>query len=59
MSKLGFECHALGFPCEWALRSDSARDVVDRVREHARCAHNLAELPPDVLAKVEGAIPPA
>jgi predicted small metal-binding protein len=59
MPQVGFECRSVGFSCEWAMRSDSPREIVDRVREHAKCAHNLPELPADLVAKVEGAIHPA
>ena len=59
MSHVAFECRSLGFPCEWALRGDSPSEVMERVRDHARCAHNLAELPADVVQKVESAIHPA
>jgi predicted small metal-binding protein len=59
MTKVAFECQSLGLPCEWAMRGDSAQEIVDRVREHAKCAHNMPELPTDLLAKVEAAIHPA
>lgn len=59
MPQMAFECRSIGFPCEWALRGDSAHEIVDRVREHAKCAHNLPELSADLVSKVEGAIHPA
>jgi predicted small metal-binding protein len=58
MTQVAFECRSVGFSCEWALRGDSAREIVDRVREHAKCAHNMPELPADLVSKVEGAIHP-
>ncbi len=59
MSAVKFECRSLGFPCEWALRAGSKAEIVERVREHARCAHNMGELSTDLLVKVEHAIVPA
>ena len=59
MARVAFECRSIGFPCEWALRSDSTHEVIDRVREHAKCAHNMPELSADLLSKVEAAIHPA
>jgi predicted small metal-binding protein len=59
MPQVAFECRSIGFSCEWAMRGDSAQEVTDRVREHAKCAHNLPELSPEVLGKVEAAIHPA
>jgi predicted small metal-binding protein len=58
MSQVAFECRSIGFPCEWALRSDSAKEIVDRVREHAKCAHKMPELSADLVSKVEAAIHP-
>lgn len=56
MSQVAFECRSLGFPCEWAMRSGAATEVLERVRDHAKCAHNLPELPADLVAKIEAAI---
>lgn len=59
MSQVAFECRSLGFACEWALRGGSKGELLERVREHARCAHNMPEVPADLLPKIEGAIHPA
>ncbi len=56
MSDLKFECRSLGNACEWALRASSREEVLERVRDHARCAHNLPDLPPELVGKVEAAI---
>jgi predicted small metal-binding protein len=56
MPQVAFECRSIGFPCEWALHGDTAHEIVDRVREHAKCAHNLPDLSPDLVTKVEAAI---
>ncbi len=59
MPQVAFECRSLGFPCEWALKGSSTNEVLDRVREHARCAHNMPEVPSDLLPKIQAAIHPA
>ncbi|HLY77374.1 MAG TPA: DUF1059 domain-containing protein [Thermoplasmata archaeon] len=59
MSQVAFECRSIGFPCEWALRADSPREVLDRVREHAKCAHSMPELTPDLVSRVGAAVHPA
>lgn len=56
MSAWAFECRSLGFPCEWALRAASKAEIVERVREHARCAHGMAELPSEMVPKVEASV---
>ena len=58
MPQVAFECRSLGFPCEWALLGDSPSEVMQRVRDHARCAHSLPDLPADLVTKVESAIHP-
>lgn len=59
MSPVKFECRSIGYECEWALRAASREEVLERVREHSRCAHNLSEIPPEVVGKIESAIQPA
>lgn len=58
MSAVAFECKSLGFSCEWALRANTPREVVERVTDHLRCAHNTPELSVETLRKVEAAIHP-
>jgi predicted small metal-binding protein len=59
MSSVAFECRSIGFPCEWALRGSSAPEILVRVREHAKCAHQMPELAPDLVPRIEAAIHPA
>ena len=59
MSPVRFECRSVGYSCEWALSAGSASEVVERVRDLARCAHNLPDLPADLVKKVESTIHPA
>jgi predicted small metal-binding protein len=59
MADVVFECRSVGLSCEWALRSDSARGVVDRFREHAKCAHSMPELSTEFVRQIESAVRPA
>jgi predicted small metal-binding protein len=59
MAQVAFACRSLGYTCEWALRAGSPQEILERVRDHARCAHNLQELTPDTVHRVEQAIHPA
>jgi predicted small metal-binding protein len=58
MSQVAFECRSIGLPCEWALRTETPREILDRVREHAKCAHNMPELSTELVSKIQGAIHP-
>ncbi len=56
LTQFAFECRSLGNPCEWALRTPTREEIVERIRVHARCAHNLPDLPADVARRVDAAI---
>jgi predicted small metal-binding protein len=43
-----------GFNAE--MRGDSEHDVLRKTAEHAKTAHNMDSIPPEVLSKVKGAI---
>jgi predicted small metal-binding protein len=42
--------------CKEEIKGDTEHDVLRKAAEHAKTAHNLESIPPDVLAKVKGAI---
>jgi predicted small metal-binding protein len=42
--------------CKAQFRADSEQEVLKQAAEHAKTAHNLSNIPPDVLEKVKGAI---
>lgn len=45
-------CRDLGFACEWQVRSTSPTEIESRFREHARCAHGLGALPPELAERI-------
>jgi len=49
-------CRNLGLPCEWAVRSSSDAEVRSRFAEHAKCAHAMAVVVPDVAERVAKAM---
>ncbi len=55
---VSFSCSSLGTVCEWALTAASAAEIERRFRDHARCAHGIAEVSPDLSSKVRAAIRP-
>ena len=42
--------------CKAEIKGDSEHDVLRQAAEHARTAHNIDSIPPEVLSKVKGAI---
>ncbi len=51
-SRRALACRDLGFACEWQIRSASPSEIESRFREHARCAHGLSALPPELAERV-------
>ncbi len=49
-------CRDLGFSCEWSIRSQVSEEIGRRFREHAKCAHGLDPIPPDLAARLEGTV---
>ncbi len=56
MTEVRFLCRSVGFECEWALRAPSSEEVLRRMRDHVRCAHNLPDLSHDLEARVTSAL---
>jgi predicted small metal-binding protein len=42
--------------CNAEMRGDSEHDVLRKAAEHAKTAHNMHSIPPDILSKVKNAI---
>ncbi len=42
--------------CKAEMKGESEHDVLRQAAEHARTAHNMDSIPPEVLSKVKGAI---
>jgi predicted small metal-binding protein len=42
--------------CEYVARGDSEQEVLQQASEHARTAHNIAEVTPELADKVRSAI---
>ena len=42
--------------CKEEIKGDSEHDVLRKAAEHAKTAHHMESIPPDVLSKVKGAI---
>jgi predicted small metal-binding protein len=42
--------------CDAEIRADSEREVLRKAVQHAKTAHHMESVPPEVLSKVKGAI---
>ncbi len=49
-------CRDLGMNCEFEAKGDTEEDVLRQASAHARSAHQIAEMPPELAAKVRAAI---
>ncbi len=49
-------CRDVGLDCDWQARGNSEEEVLQQASEHARSAHRITEMPPELAAKVRGAI---
>jgi predicted small metal-binding protein len=55
MSKV-LRCADVVGSCDFVARGDSEQDILRQAAEHARSAHNLNEISPEVAEKVRAAI---
>jgi predicted small metal-binding protein len=42
--------------CNFEIRGNSEGEILKKADEHAKTAHNMQNMPPDVLSKVRNAI---
>ena len=49
-------CRDVGMDCDFVAKGETNEDIMQQAAEHARTAHNMTEIPPEVADKVRGAI---
>ena len=49
-------CRDVGPDCDFVARGETDEEVMGQVAEHARSAHGMDEVPPEVAEKVRAAI---
>ena len=49
-------CRDVGVDCDFVMRGETTEDILRQAAEHARSAHNMTEIPPEVAEKLRGAI---
>ena len=50
------DCRDVGPDCDFVARGESDEEVMGQVAEHARTAHGMDEVPPELAAKAQAAI---
>ena len=49
-------CKDVGVDCDFVMRGETTEDILQQATEHARTAHNMIEIPPEVAEKLRVAI---
>ena len=49
-------CKDVGPECDFVARGETDEEVMGQVAEHARSAHGMGEVPPEMAEKVRAAI---
>jgi len=49
-------CRDVGVDCDFVARGETEQEILQKCSEHARTAHNMNELPPELAEKVRGSI---
>ena len=51
-----FRCGDVVLGCEWVTRNEDESELFDEIRSHARDAHGMDEVPPEVVEAIQGVI---
>jgi predicted small metal-binding protein len=49
-------CNDVTGSCDFVAKGETEQDILAQAAEHARSAHNLLEVTPELVAKVRSAI---
>ena len=55
MSKV-IQCRDLGMQCDFQARGETEQEVMQKAAEHAKSAHKMDEITPDLAARVKSII---
>ena len=55
MSKM-VSCREVGVDCDFEVRGETEQEVLQKCTEHAKSAHGMDEIPPELAAKVRASI---
>jgi predicted small metal-binding protein len=51
-----FKCGDVVLGCEWETRSEDETELLEEIQLHARDAHGMDEVPPEVVDKIHDVI---
>jgi predicted small metal-binding protein len=51
-----FRCGDVVPGCEWVARNEDEQQLFEEIHTHARDAHGMDEVPPEVLDAIQGVI---
>jgi predicted small metal-binding protein len=49
-------CREVGVDCDFEARGETEQEVLQKCAEHAKSAHQMDEIPPELASKVRSAI---
>jgi len=49
-------CREVGVDCDFEARGESEAEVLQQCAEHAKSAHGMDQIPPELAAKVQSSI---
>lgn len=56
MPSYSFKCRDIGMDCGFEVKSDEKDSLMSKIGTHAKEAHKMDSISPDLLKKVEAAI---
>lgn len=56
MVEFSFKCKDIGMTCGFETKASTKEELLPMIAEHAKNAHNITEMPPEIMEKVENAI---
>jgi len=51
-----FACKDIGMACEFKATAPTEEELMKKIAEHAKAAHKMTTVPPDIMAKIKKAI---
>ena len=51
-----FRCGDVVLGCEWVTRNDDEKELFEDIQSHAREAHGMDEVPPEVVEEIQAVI---
>lgn len=50
------KCRDVGVDCDFEARANTVEELLQKCAEHARTAHGMNEIPPEMAEKVRSAV---